>query len=119
MARAPVTIGPRHDTILHFINAYRAASEGFSPTMRQIAEHIGVKAGYQVQSPINLLVREGYLRRKEGQAHNNLLLTPLGRARIGLVNKAHTPKPPATRKPRATSHGSALGQPHPAQLAHG
>lgn len=119
--RPPLPLGPRHDTILHYITAYRATHDGFCPSIRQIATHLGVPpTGYAVSQAIKLLVASGLLMRMPDHVHNNLVLTPAGLARIGLgARTARTPAKAATTKSRATTRGSAAGLPGPAQLAHG
>jgi repressor LexA len=68
-------LSERQRQILHFIGQQQQA--GWTPSMREIGEAVGLRSSAAVQKQLAALERKGYIRRLSGQARSIQLLKPL------------------------------------------
>ena len=68
------------DFIVHFIE-----SEGFSPTLQEIALHLGVRGNLGVLRHLSALEKKGYLRRVSGQSRGIVLANRNSSQRLPVV----------------------------------
>lgn len=61
----PVTLYPRQKQILEFLRQY-IQRNGFSPTLQQLAEALGVRSLATVHEHLGALAKKGLIRRYEG-----------------------------------------------------
>ena len=61
----PIPLTPRQASILNFVERYTAIHH-YPPTLREIADHYGLKSPNSVKKHLDALVRKGYLTRKAG-----------------------------------------------------
>lgn len=64
MARKHEGLGKRHEKIMHFLADFQV-SNGFSPSIRDIGENIGVKSTSLVDYYLNQLEEMGYIKREK------------------------------------------------------
>lgn len=64
---------PRQKQVLNFIIAY-IEQNGYPPSMREIATHIGVSGNVAVISHLDALERKGYIRRDTGSSRGIVLI---------------------------------------------
>jgi repressor LexA len=68
-------LSERQREILRFISQQQQA--GWTPSVREIGEAVGLRSSAAVQKQLAALERKGYLRRLSGQARSIQLLKPL------------------------------------------
>ena len=56
-------LSPRQADVLAFVIAYRDA-HGFTPTLREIAEHLGARSHYTAADHVAALARKGFVQRE-------------------------------------------------------
>jgi len=64
MARKHEGLGKRHEKIMHFLADFQV-NNGFSPSIRDIGENIGVKSTSLVDYYLNQLEEMGYIKREK------------------------------------------------------
>ena len=73
----PDALTRRQSLILHFVERYTAA-HGFPPTLREIADHYGIKSLNGVKKHLQALEKKGCLTRKEGARRALQVTHPAG-----------------------------------------
>jgi len=77
MARKTEGLGKRHEKIMHFLANFQA-EKGFSPSIRDIGESIGVKSTSLVDYYLNQLEQMGYIKRDKHISRSICIQKPLG-----------------------------------------
>jgi repressor LexA len=77
-----VVLTSRQEKILQFIESF-CASQGFSPTLREIAAHFRFKSANAVQDHVTALRRKGYIEVASNKKQRNLLSRRMGRSLFG------------------------------------
>jgi len=72
----------RQALILHFVERY-TATHHFPPTLREIADHYGIKSLNGVKKHLQALEKKGHLTRKEGARRALQLTRPAGAREAG------------------------------------
>src|SRR5690348_7650665 len=68
-------LSERQRQILHFIS--QRQQEGWTPSMREIGEAVGLRSSAAVQKQLTSLERNGYIRRLTGQARSIQIVHPV------------------------------------------
>jgi repressor LexA len=87
MARKTEGLGKRHEKIMHFLANFQE-QKGFSPSIRDIGESIGVKSTSLVDYYLNQLEEMGYIKRDKHISRSICLQKPLDVA--GKINERVT-----------------------------
>ncbi|MBI1919645.1 MAG: transcriptional repressor LexA [Geobacter sp.] len=69
---------PRQQQVLAFITK-QVKEQGYPPTLREIALHIGISGNAGVMSHLEALEKKGYIRRHEGSSRGITLTAPVSR----------------------------------------
>lgn len=76
MARKTEGMGKRHEKIMHFLENFQE-QKGFSPSIRDIGESIGVKSTSLVDYYLNQLEEMGYIKRDKHISRSICIQKPL------------------------------------------
>ncbi len=71
---------PRQQQVLTFI-ANHTNRQGYPPTLREIALHLGISGNAGVMSHLEALEKKGYIRRREGSSRGIVLVAPVAQGR--------------------------------------
>jgi repressor LexA len=75
MSQHDKALSERQRQIMRFI--FERQQEGWTPSVREISEAVGLRSSAAVQKQLTSLERKGYIRRLPGQARSIQLLKPL------------------------------------------
>ncbi|MFQ5856620.1 MAG: transcriptional repressor LexA [Anaerolineae bacterium] len=76
-------LSDRQRRILSFI--VEKQQEGWTPSMREIGQAVGLRSSAAVQKHLNALESKGYIRRLPGKARSIHVLRPVSKKREGLL----------------------------------
>ena len=76
MARKTEGLGKRHEKIMHFLSDFQE-TKGFSPSIRDIGESIGVKSTSLVDYYLNQLEEKGFIKRDKHISRSICVQKPL------------------------------------------